>query len=162
MEKVTKSDSEWKKIFTPEQYRILREKGTELAFTGKYYKSSDKGVYKCAGCGNPLFSSDAKFDSKSGWPSFNEPIKKDSIEYREDNSHGMRRTEAVCGKCGAHLGHVFSDEGESPPASDFGRAGASGGKDGSKKMPDGAPATGKRYCINSVCLDLDKKNPGDK
>jgi len=120
---------EWKEKLTPEQYRVMREKGTERPFTGRYFDSKEKGVYKCAACGNPLFSSDAKFDSGTGWPSYYTPISETSLAYAEDTSHGMRRVEVTCGKCGSHLGHLFDD---------------------------GPAPSGKRYCINSVCLDLEK------
>lgn len=119
-----------KKDLTPEQHRVMKEKGTEPAFSGKYWNSHEKGVYKCAACGNMLFSSDAKFDSKTGWPSFTEPANLENIELKEDTSAGMRRTEVVCKNCGSHLGHVFDD--------------------------GPADKGGKRYCINSVCLDLEK------
>ena len=118
---------ELKKILSPKQYEVAVEKGTEVPFSGKYVFSKDKGIYKCMVCGNPLFSSDTKFDSKTGWPSFYEPIKKDSLGYNEDTSLGMTRTEITCGKCGSHIGHVFED---------------------------GPEPTGKRYCINCVSLDL--------
>jgi len=124
--KVTKD--EWKKKLTKAQYKVLREKGTEPAFTGKYFDHHEKGIYKCAGCGAPLFTSDEKFDSGTGWPSFNEAYDKENIEEKLDTSHGMRRTEVLCSKCGGHLGHVFND-GPSP--------------------------TGCRYCINSVSLDFE-------
>jgi len=115
------------KILTPEEFHILREKGTEPAFTGKYLSNKKKGVYKCAGCGNELFLSDEKYDSGTGWPSFWAPASKDSIELMPDNSFGMRRTEVLCSKCGGHLGHVFND---------------------------GPKPTGLRYCINSIALDF--------
>lgn len=125
-------DDDWKKKLTPEQYRVMREKETEAPFTGKYVKERAKGMYKCAACGAELFSSDAKFDSGSGWPSFTEPANLENVELRSDESHGMHRTEVVCKNCGAHLGHVFDD----------------------------GPAVrgGKRYCINSVCLELEKQD----
>jgi len=129
-DKITKSDEEWKKSLTDEQYTVTRKKGTERPFTGKYYKLDDDGVYKCICCGNPLFKSDSKFDSGCGWPSYTEPISKDSVIYEEDKTHGMIRTEVRCGKCDAHLGHVFDD---------------------------GPGPTGARFCINSVALDFDKK-----
>lgn len=122
-----KSDEE----LSPELYHVAREGGTEAPFTGKYVDAHEKGVYKCAVCGTELFSSDAKFDSGTGWPSFTEPANLEHVELREDTSHGMRRTEVVCKTCGAHLGHVFDD--------------------------GPAEAGGKRYCINSVCLDLEEK-----
>lgn len=123
------SEKEWKKVLTPEQYRVLREKGTEPAFTGEYLHEKADGTYACAACGNPLFDSSAKFDSGTGWPSFDDALP-DSVEYMEDTSHGMRRVEITCKRCGSHLGHVFDD---------------------------GPTKTGKRYCINSVCLDLEEK-----
>ena len=121
---------EWKKKLTPEQYRVMREKGTEQSFSGKYWDSHEKGIYKCAACGAKLFSSDTKFDSNTGWPSFTEPANLANVEVKEDTSHGLRRTEVLCKNCGSHLGHVFDD---GPPEKG-----------------------GKRYCINSVCLALEK------
>jgi peptide-methionine (R)-S-oxide reductase len=115
---------------TPEQRRILREKGTERAFTGKYWATKDAGTYRCAGCGEPLFSSDTKFDSGTGWPSFTQPLDPSRVAEHTDVSHGMRRTEVVCAKCGGHLGHVFDD---------------------------GPKPTGLRYCLNSASLDLEPK-----
>ncbi|MBI4094963.1 MAG: peptide-methionine (R)-S-oxide reductase MsrB [Candidatus Liptonbacteria bacterium] len=134
-----KSDAEWKKKLTPYEYHVLREKGTEPAFTGKYYKEHAKGMYRCRACGAELFSSDAKFDSGTGWPSFTEPANRENVELREDTGHGMTRTEVLCKQCGSHLGHVFDDL---PETYRSGRAG------GPKEKG------GKRYCINSVCLDL--------
>jgi peptide-methionine (R)-S-oxide reductase len=125
-----KSDAEWKKILAPEQYEVLRRKGTESAFTGKYYNSKEEGVYRCAGCGNPLFDSDTKFDSGTGWPSYYQPVSEDAVETEQDRSHGMIRTEVLCARCGGHLGHVF---------------------------PDGPEPTGRRYCINSVSLDFEPR-----
>jgi len=122
----------WKDTLTPKQYKMLREQGTEPAFSGEYHDSHEKGIYKCAACGATLFSSDAKFDSDTGWPSFTDPANQEHIELREDTSYGMKRTEVVCKKCGSHLGHVFDD----------------GPQD----------KGGKRYCINSICLTLDKNN----
>ena len=123
----TKND--WKEKLTPEQYEVLREKGTEAPFTGQYVNEKKKGMYKCVACGNPLFSSETKFDSGTGWPSFDEALP-GAVRYEHDNAHGMERTEVVCAQCGGHLGHVFSD---------------------------GPTKTGKRYCLNSVCLDLEAK-----
>ena len=128
--KVYKNDAEWKKILTPEQYKITREKGTERAFTGKYHNCKDTGVYLCTCCGAELFDSDTKYDSGSGWPSFYAPMKRENVAEEEDSSLFMRRTEVVCGQCGAHLGHVFAD---------------------------GPQPTGLRYCINSASLKLEKK-----
>ena len=121
------SESKWKKKLTPEQYRVLREKETEPAFTGKYCNNHERGIYKCAGCGTPLFSSEEKFDSGSGWPSFNKPNDEVNVEKKVDTKYGMIRTEVLCSKCGGHLGHVF-DDGPNP--------------------------TGCRYCINSISLDF--------
>jgi len=124
------SEKEWKKLLKPEVYQILRKKHTESPFTGKLLYNKEKGVYVCAGCGNPLFSSETKFDSGSGWPSFCDVISKDSVEFKTDNSYRMKRVEVVCGRCKGHLGHVFDD---------------------------GIPPTGKRFCINSLSLNFKKK-----
>jgi len=130
MIKTKKLDEEWKNVLTDEEYKILRKKGTEPPFTGKYTNFKKKGIYKCAGCGNELFSSDVKYDSGSGWPSFNTPISNDKIELKKDKSYGMNRTEVLCSKCGGHLGHVFND---------------------------GPVPTGLRFCINSAALHFKEK-----
>lgn len=132
-ETVEKTDAEWRASLTPEQYRILRQKGTEPAFTGAYWDAKTPGVYRCAGCGQELFSSANKYDSGSGWPSFDRPGPGSRIDEHRDASHGMIRTEVTCGRCGGHLGHVF---------------------------PDGPRTTGLRYCINSASLTLDEGEPG--
>lgn len=129
-EKIVKTDEEWKQQLTPEQYKITRKKGTERAFTGTYWNTFDKGVYSCIACNNALFVSDSKFDAGCGWPSFYEPISKISVQYHVDKSYGMERKEVVCGKCDAHLGHVFDD---------------------------GPPPTGLRFCMNSASLRFEKK-----
>jgi peptide-methionine (R)-S-oxide reductase len=127
----SKTDEEWKETLTPEQYNVCRNKDTERPFTGKYYDCKEKGVYKCSCCGNELFDSDTKFESGTGWPSFNKPINEENVNCESDTSSGMVRTEVTCKKCGAHLGHVFDD---------------------------GPQPTKLRYCINSISLDLDKKS----
>ena len=129
IEKIVKSDAEWKKTLTPEQYRVLREEGTERAFTGTFWDSHDKAVYVCAACGLELFASEHKFDSGTGWPSYWQPIKPENVETKVDKSFFSTRTEVHCARCGGHLGHVFND---------------------------GPEPTGLRYCINSVSLDVKK------
>lgn len=142
--KIVKSDAEWKKLLTDEQYYILRGQGTERAFTGKYHDHHEKGTYLCAGCRLPLFSSATKFDSGTGWPSFFAPVNSQNVEELRDQSHGMVRTEVRCGRCGGHLGHVFDDGPRGPEAGADRRS--------SSRQPDGPRPTGLRYCINSVAL----------
>lgn len=127
---IRKSDAEWREQLTDEQYRVTREKGTERAFTGKYHDTKEPGVYRCVCCGAELFRSDDKFDSGSGWPSFTRPADEGRVAFTEDASHGMHRIEALCSSCDAHLGHVFDD---------------------------GPTPSGRRYCVNSTALELDKK-----
>jgi peptide-methionine (R)-S-oxide reductase len=126
---ITEAEKEWRNRLTPEQYQIMREKATEMPFTGRYVHTKDQGTYNCAACGLPLFSSDAKFDSGTGWPSFDQAIP-GSVEFRKDDSHGMQRVEVACARCKSHLGHIFPDGPEQ--------------------------TTGQRFCINSACLLLHK------
>jgi peptide-methionine (R)-S-oxide reductase len=130
MAKVEKTDQQWRQELTPEQYRVLREKGTERPFSGEYDELFEPGTYRCAGCGTLLFESDAKYDSGCGWPAFSAPAGEDAVEEESDLSHGMIRTEVLCASCGGHLGHVF---------------------------PDGPHPTGLRYCINSAALVFDEE-----
>jgi len=127
-EKMQLSDQDWRERLSPDQYEVLREKGTERAFTGKYWDAKDPGLYRCAACSNPLFRAETKYDSGTGWPSFAEPVGPDAVEFHEDRTHGMVRTEVTCARCGGHLGHVFDD---------------------------GPAPGGQRFCMNSVSMDLD-------
>ncbi len=124
-----RTEEEWKGILTPEQFRVLRQKGTERAFTGEYYKHKEGGIYRCAACGNELFTSEAKFDSGCGWPSFYQALDKDKVDEHVDTTHGMQRVEVTCKACGGHLGHIFPDAPQTP--------------------------TGMRYCINSVSIKFE-------
>ena len=129
-QKIERTDDEWRKLLSPEEYAVLRQKGTERAFTGRYWQTKEPGVYVCAGCGNELFNADTKYESGSGWPSFYQALTPDAVETETDRSHGMVRTEAHCARCGSHLGHVFED---------------------------GPAPTGLRFCMNSVSLKLKPK-----
>ena len=129
MSEIEKTDAEWREELTPEQYRVCRCSDTEQAFTGEYWDCKDPGIYRCVCCGAPLFDSEDKFDSGTGWPSFTKPHKPENVSARADTSHGMQRVEVLCKQCGAHLGHIF---------------------------PDGPPPTGLRFCINSTALALDR------
>ncbi|WP_425391273.1 peptide-methionine (R)-S-oxide reductase MsrB [Ekhidna sp.] len=131
MDKINKSEEEWKKELSEEQYYILREKGTERPWIGALLENKDKGIYECAACGNELYSSETKYDSGSGWPSFYDPISANAVDFEKDKSFGMIRTEVKCGRCGSHLGHIF---------------------------PDGPEPSGQRYCMNSGALNFKKKD----
>jgi peptide-methionine (R)-S-oxide reductase len=135
MERIKKTEEEWRRELTPEQYHVTREKGTERPFSGEYENTKDAGTYVCVACGNPLFSSETKYDSGSGWPSFYQPLSKESVATESDNRHFMERTEVLCSRCDAHLGHVFDD---------------------------GPQPTGQRYCMNSVALKLEKEEEEKK
>ena len=130
-DRIEKTDAEWREQLSEEEYQVLRKQGTERAFTGKYWNEKASGTYRCKGCGEPVFSSVTKFDSGSGWPSFYEPVEGSAVQTETDHSHGMTRTEVLCGKCGGHLGHVF---------------------------PDGPHQGRQRYCINSCSLDMDRSD----
>lgn len=128
---IEKTEEEWKNELSNEAYHVLREKGTERAWTGNLLENKEKGIYECAGCGNPLYSSETKYESGSGWPSFYDPLSKEAVKFEKDKSFGMVRTEVKCGNCGGHLGHVF---------------------------PDGPAPSGQRYCMNSVAMKFKKEN----
>lgn len=130
-DKITKSDAEWRAQLTPEEFTVVREKGTERPFTGRYWDLNRPGIYRCVGCGTPLFASDTKFDAGCGWPSYFDPINPENVREETDTSHGMIRTEVMCNICDGHLGHVF---------------------------PDGPPPTGLRYCINSLSLKFEESD----
>ena len=134
-EKIVKSDAEWRSELSPEQYEVCRRKGTERAFSGKFHATKAAGIYRCSCCGNELFDASAKYDSGTGWPSFTAPIAPDRVRAETDRGHGMLRSEVLCARCDAHLGHVF---------------------------PDGPAPTGERYCMNSVSLDLAPRESGDR
>jgi peptide-methionine (R)-S-oxide reductase len=135
MDKIKKTEEEWRRELTSEQYHVTREKGTERPFSGEYENTKEAGTYVCVACGNPLFSSETKYDSGSGWPSFYQPLSKESVATESDNRHFMERTEVLCSRCDAHLGHVFDD---------------------------GPQPTGQRYCMNSVALKLEKEEEEKK
>ena len=139
--KVTKTDEQWRKELSPEAYEVLRRQGTEPAFSGPYDQTTEPGLYRCAGCGNELFLSDSKYDAGCGWPSFVAPADQSHVELEADDRYGMERVEVRCSRCGGHLGHVFDE----PPSPEW------------LRRPSGPRPTGKRYCINSVALKLERK-----